>query len=468
MSYQTVELSFVGEESKSRSGYFSSQSSVNMYIASQRAGRTQRALHAWPGELSFSTTVGSNRGVHNWNGVLYQVSGNTLQRIASDGSRTNVGSIAGSGRCVFAGSQANLVIRDPVKTFVYDGSTVSEITDIDLEAGNTVALINNQFIYQGTGSRWASSDVGLPTSISGLNYATAESSGDDLLQIKTFNERLYFGGTDSIEVWYNSGVGSPPFDRVAGATSNVGIASSYTMANSEEFLYFLGSDRIVYKQSSYQPQSITTLSIARELRNAETVSDALGFVVKLDGQTFYIIQLVSAGITLAFSQDTEEWVRLSTGTELGSHLIDSYTYIYDKHLISDTDGNLFEWDFKTNTSNTNPLIRQRDTAPINGLALGAPGKRLLTSRIELLMEVGVGTATGQGVNPKVMISVSIDGGNSFDKEVWVAVGRTGQSLVRVEWYGMVSFYELVVRVRSSDPNFISFHSAAIDLRLDGY
>lgn len=465
---KTVPVNFVGGENNSRSRFWSSQSSVNLYVDVQKDGRTPSALLPWPGEKMFSAgSSGTTRGMIEHNELLYIIVDTSLIEIDSLGNRTTRGTIPGTGRCSMATDGTNLVIRTGTATYNYV-STVAQIVDPDLENAQTVCMINNQFIYQGTGARFGVSDAGDPNVINGLNYATAETYPDDLVQVYAFNEKVYFGGEDSIEVWYNSGTGTPPFDRIQQSTAQVGLASPFSMANSDSYLYFLGSDDIVYRMSSYQPESVTPSAIAKEFRESVT-SDAQGYVVNLDGQHFYIVQLPTSSLTLAYSEATGEWIRLSTGVtpDLPRNVMNGYSFTFGKHLICDYDsGDVYEWDFDTYTSNGSTIIRQRDSAPINGLQLGSPGKRLLMSRAEIMMETGVGN-TNQP-DPEMMVSASIDGGRSFTNEDWIKIGREGDSVRRVEWYNMLSFYEIMLRVRVSDPNFIGIHSAAIDLKEAGW
>ena len=432
------------------------------------AGRSSEALLAWPGEKPFSSgSAGISRGMIYHNNNVYLVIDESLVQIGPSGSRSTVGTIPGEGRCSLATDGTNLTIRNGIKTYNYTTS-LAEVTDTDLENAQTVTYINNQAIYQGTGNRYGVADPGNPTTINSLNYGSAESVGDDLVQVYAFNERLYLAGTNSIEIWYNTGTGTPPFDRIQQSTSQVGVASPFTIGNSEDYIYFLGSDNIAYRMSSYQPESITPSTIAKEFREADT-SDAQGYVVKLEGQTFYIVQLPTSGVTLAYSEATQEWIRLASGvsTPFGRHLMNGYVYAWGKHLVSDYDsGDVYEWDFDTFQSNTGTIIRQRDSATIGAEKVGAPGNRLAMSKAEFIVETGVGNSNVE--NPVAMISASYDGGRSFTNEDWIPLGRIGETRRRVEWYNMATFYDIIIRFRVSDPAFIAIHSAFIDLDVAGW
>lgn len=465
--YVNVPVNFVGGESRSRSRFWSSQSSVNFYVDVQGSGRSESSLMPWPGEKAFSAgSVAINRGLYATStGDLYTVNDNTLYSVDSSGTQASIGTVGGAGRCSFADDGANLLIA------------------ID---GSTVTYINNQFIVTGSGSlylyngstlslvslptistdQWAVSNAGDPSTFQAFNVATAEAAGDNLLQAYVFQQKLYLAGSKSIEVLYNSGTGSPPFARIEQSVTNtLGIASNYSMAASNDYLYFLGNDGAVYRTSAYQPLSVTPPSIAKEI-NSGVFSDAYGFICRLHGVSFYVLQLPTAGLTLAYSELSGEWTRLSSGTSLARHLVNGYAYAFDKHLVVDNDSSdIYEWDFDTYQSNSSTIIRQRDGAPINGLALGAPGERLIMNKMTILMETGVGNTDIP--NPKIMVSASYDGGRSFTNEDWIEIGREGEAVKRIDWYNMATFYDLVPRVRVSDPAFIALHGASIEVKRAG-
>ena len=58
----------------------------------------------------------------------------------------------------------------------------------------------------------------------------------------------------------------------------------------------------------------------------------------------------------------------------------------------------------------------------------------MMSRLELIMESGTGTITGQGENPRVMIEPSYDGGRTFESGSWARIGRLGEHILKVEFF----------------------------------
>ena len=87
--------------------------------------------------------------------------------------------------------------------------------------------------------------------------------------------------------------------------------------------------------------------------------------------------------------------------------------------------------------------------------------------MEFIMEKGVGLITGQGEDPKIMVEASYDGGRTWSPGTWMRIGRMGDFNIRAEWYSMKSFYDMIVRLTTSDPVAYNLYSATIDIRLAG-
>lgn len=505
-----VPINILGEWNTSRSRQYSPQVTLNLYPEVTTAARTNGALMCWPGMKGAAYSpygsgaysgyfpVGQNRGLHVFKNELYEVRDQGLYKITdtagvlgyagatSYGNPTRIGEVFGTGRCVFADDGVIMVIVADGRVYEYDGTTFAEIVDPNLDQPNAVAFINNQWIYDGLDGGFIVSDVGDPASLDPLNYATAEALGDDLIRPYAFNQLLYLFGEKSIEVWYNSGVGNPPFDRVEGGIIAKGIAGIYCICNTDQFLYFLGDDRNVYQLISSQIRPVNTAPIAHAIENYGTVSDAFMFNLKLEGQDFIVLSFPTENVTWCYSETTNFWFQITSGSQGGRHLANSYAFCYGKHLIgitevpmtSSTDFtklSICELDINTYTDVANEYyitngtqIKERVIAPINGDLIGAPGNRVMMNKLHLIMQTGVGIETGQGSAPVVMLSLSTDGGETWTSEYQVGVGAGGNYQRKVEWWNLASFYDGTIKIRFSDPVFVSIERAIITIDSAGY
>lgn len=469
MSFQTVPVNVAGPSYQSRSRPLSSQSTVNFYQEFDESGKTPTVLHSWPGQTLFGSAGGIDRGIHVMSGLLYRVSGEKLYSVNSAGSHTEIGDIPGSDRCIFANDGESLFIVTGGVVYQYNSlsGVLSEVSDADIVGATAVDFLNNQFIYTKP-NLFIVSDVGNGASASGLNAAQAESQPDDLLRAYVFDQIVYMFGEHTIEPWYNSGAGLPPFDRIDTQMMSIGLAAVHSVAHNDMFMYWLGDDRQIYQASGGAARRISSKAIAGAFEGYSSVSDAVAWTMTFQGQNFYIISVPSQGKTWALNESLGEkgWFELSHAD--AQYNVTSYSFYNGKHIAADQlNGNLYEIDIDAYDNNGEMIKRKRVMSSIHGGMVGQPGKRLQMSRFELILETGVGLISGQGEDPKIMIEASYDGGKSFEHGGWMRVGRLGETNVRAEWFSLKSFYDLIIRITTSDPVHYTILSGAIDLRTAG-
>jgi len=472
MAFQTVPINITGPSYQDRSRPLSVQETRNFYPEIVESGKDQFVIKSFPGQkLLGSTTAGIDRGMHQMNEIAYRVVGDSLYKVLSDGVHTSKGEIIGYERCTFADDGVNLFINSHGRTYHYDSSadSLSIVADTSIIGALSVTFINNQFAYTFP-LLTVFSDVGNGASASSLNAVGAESDPDELLRDYAFDQVLYRFGKRSIENWYNSGVGTPPFDRIEGQIINVGLAATHSVNNTKEFIYWLGSDLNVYRARGGQDQVVSTAAISGAIGDYSFVGDAFGEVFTLDNKDVYVLTFPTANKTWALIEELgkDGWFELSDGVSTDQYKIGSLFDMYGETLVGHkSNGELYTLDFDTFTQNGNTWQRRRTLTSINGKVFNQPGKRVQMSRMEFIFESGTGLSTGQGDNPRIMIEASYDGGRSWSTGTWIRVGRLGEFNVRAEWFSMKSFYDMIIRITASDPVAINLYSATIDLRLAG-
>lgn len=460
-----VPINLTGPSSQGRAKFFSNQRTLNFYPEKSPSGFI---LNSFPGCKAFSTGNGPDRGAFVHKNILYQVSGTSLYTVDTSGVRTNRGAITGAERCIFDGLLDTVIITTNGSVYEWDGTTLTLATDADLETPDSCAHLNNQIIFDGDDGRWASSDVGDGISVNSLNYATAESNADDLVRVWVHNQTLYLPGDKTIEPWWNDpNATQPPFSRIEGGIIPVGLAALHSMAGNDQGFYFLGDDKNIYFVVGTAYQRVSTINIANQLENMSVVSDAQGNTFTIQGQNFYSITFPSEDRTFCFNESVgieAGWFELSSETSEGRYLASSHVFFNGKNYVTDyRNGNIYELDINTFDEFEEEIIRIRDSAPITGIALGKPGKLLTMNRFELIMETGVGGIDNE--NPIVMLSFSDDGGRTWSTEEWATAGKSGDFIWKVEWFGLGSFYNRIMRVRTSDKVYWCIHSAAADIEV---
>ncbi len=477
MAFTTVPVNVTGPSYKDRSRPLSVQETRNFYQEVSSSGKDEFVTKSFPGQKLFgSTDPGQERGSHEMNQVAYHVIGNRLVEVNSNGKQAELGNIPGTDRVIIDddGESMFIVANGFVTEYNRILQTVTPVTDPDIVGAKSVTYINSQFAYT-FDNVTVFSDVNNGASASGLNAIGADSKPDKLVRDYAFDQILYRFGTESTENWYNSGVGTPPFDRIEGQFFNVGLAAIHSVDNSRDFIYWLGSDLQVYRARAGQEQAISTAPIAGAIQSYSRVDDAFGTVFSFDDKYFYQITFPTANKTWCLIEELgkDGWFELSEDTipgesGLGRYNAGSILSAYDKVLVFDREnGEAYSLDFNTYDQNGQTWQRRRVLGTIDSEKLGQKGKRVQMSRFELIMEKGVGTVSGQGDDPQIIIEASYDGGRSWKAGTFMRIGRLGETQIRAEWWDLRSFYTLELRMTTSDPVPYNIYSGAIDLRLAG-
>ena len=468
-----IPVNLTGGSYKEKSRPLSNQETRNFWpkaIPMDKA-RSQYVLQTFYGLKSWKTQAGSkDRGMRENQGNLYKVTDTTLYQVAEDGTHTALGLITGSNRCIMSALGAQIIIANGGgKIFIWDGSTLSQNTNVNLGTPNGVAVLNNQAIYdQGTGQGFDVSDVGLPAEIDGLNNASAESESDNLIVPYAYRETLYLLGEKTIELWWNSGQGNPPFDKIQGAIINIGLGSKYSLAENPDFIFMLGHDRQFHTLtggSSAVNTVISTPAMAKELQGYAKVDDCEGWTMELEGQWFYVANFPSEDVTWVYPIGGE-WFKWGSGAT-GRIRASSYANVFDKHLVGEyNSGNIYELDAETYTDAGEAIIRYRDTAPIHSGLLKQDGKEFEINELQIFLETGIGLLSGQGEDPMIMVSVSRDGGKTFGTERMKKIGRSGDTDRKIIMKNWGRFDDsCIMRVRVSDPIAWSIYNAKVDMEL---
>lgn len=200
-----------------------------------------------PGITKLSTTLGPARGGFEWNGSLYNISGNSLIKITNilTGAFSTIGTIAGSANIKFAigFNDAVIVVKGGA---LYTLSKVDLLTDI---SGNSnfvacvdLAHINGRFVYiPADGDPAFFSDVGAAGTVQAASFFDAEELPDLNRGVINFKNTLYILGENSIELFRDVGTFPNPFARINGARIDFGYIGG--LLEYQSTFIFIGKEK---------------------------------------------------------------------------------------------------------------------------------------------------------------------------------------------------------------------------------
>jgi len=183
-----------------------------------------------PGIDTLATVSGVARGQFVWNGSLYQVSSENLIKITNTttGANSTIGTIAGNEiiQTAIGFNTAVIVVKGgAIYTLDKSDTLVTISGNSNFEPCDAVTHIDGRFVYIPTdGANPAFfSDIGAAGTVQVLSFFDAEELPDQ--NETTFNLRntLYIGGTDSFELFRDTGASPVPFQRLTGARIDYGF-----------------------------------------------------------------------------------------------------------------------------------------------------------------------------------------------------------------------------------------------------
>lgn len=434
------------------------QKRQNCYLEFQPEGEhTRVAIYGTPGlELFVSFGDTPARGMHSFpgNSKLYVVHRGTLWEVDNAGTKTNRGTLnTTSGRVSMANNGTQICIVDGTDGWIFNTSTnaFTEITDAQFPSSpTTVTFHNGRFIVnKGSTGEFYASDAYDGLAWTALMFATAESIPDNLIRVEARDELVLFGDLTT-EFWADTGSAGFPYARIPGSTLRWGLAARWSVAHLSGSFAFLAQNEmgevIVALLDGFGIKRLSNFELEHTINNYATVSDATAFAYMLGGHPMYQISFPTAGYTWLYDGSTELWSSLKSAN-INRHRAEVHANFINKNVVSDySDGSLYRLKPDVYTDNGDSIALELISAHVI-----EDDKNVAHWSLELLMDTGVGLATGQGSDPQAMLQVSRDGGRSFGTELWAGIGATGEYTKRVKWRRLGRARDAVYKVRITDP-----------------
>jgi len=463
----------IGQQSKSPN--LTAQKRVNLYLDIQaQADKTNVAAVGTPGLNLLSNPSGEiTRGMH-WmeqNDTLYVVQRDNLIAVQNNGSFATVATFPAStpadltSRVSMANNGAQICIVTGTHGYIFNINTsaLTNITSTMLYAADSVTFLAGRFIVNriNTGQFFIS---GLYDGLTwgALDYATAESSPDDLQAVVADAGMLVLFGTSSTEIWTPFADTAFPFIRINAAPSEGGLAAKWSLSKCAGQLTGLFRNRhgslVIAQLIGYVLTPISTPDIDFLIRDYVSPEDAVGFGYTMNGRQFYQITFRSQGASWLYEASSGAWSQLKS-YGFSRHLGDIGTGFGTKFIVSDyRNGQLYLLDSNATTDNGAPIEREITGSHSFSKALSSVTIR----RLRIDIEGGVGTATGQGSAPKAMLRISRDGGHTFGNELWVNLGAIGKYKTRAEWRRLGAARDWVFNIKISDPVKVIIIGAVVE------
>ena len=448
-------LNIVGFSNEYTYPLVDSQRTVNMYIHGDQSSLFS-VLIDMPGYkkvISLSESlVGRKLFPKTNSNRLYGVIGDKLYLFDTLLVPNNVGSISTFIGNVYMAANNNqqVILVDGTNGYIFDeiASSFSIISDPGFPTNpEFVVYIDGYFIVnEGGTNHFYICALNDGYSWDATRFASLTAQPDNVIGLGTVHRQLFVIGQISTEVWYNAGGADFPFRRQDNLILPYGCAASGSIATGENKLIWLsgnenGTGSVVMTDGTI-PAAISTPNIDIAIQGYGDVSDASGYIYKIDGHLFYELNFTSANHSWVYDLTTNAWFEREY--EGGNRYKgQSHAYYNGKHymLLYDT-GNLYELSSQYNDHDEVMFRRERTGIRIKDKL----SNRIIVNEIGFNFLQGVGDANGIYEDPIVFLSLSEDGGVTFGSRIPASLGRIGERKFKTEWSRLGIFNSLVIRI----------------------
>lgn len=426
-----------GLSNKSRSPSVTDQERVNLYSEISQDGERggKIAMYRMPG-LTGQSNYGANpcRGAWSHGDFKYYVNRDKLWKEANDGTQTELGTLLTSGGLVdMIDNGTQLMIVDGTAGYILTFATdvLVQIAG-DFPANPTsVTFLNLRFVatFANSGQYyWSAINDG--TSWDALDFATEESNPDNLVRVIADNGQLVLFGEFTTGFAGPTNSDDAAFGRIGAAAIEFGLASKNSLDKFDESLIFLGKNRLggvqVCTLRGYTRDVVSNADIGTLFSKYSGIDSATGFSFRHDDHSFYQINFTAENISWRYDGKTGDWTKAESSG--GRHRAELQINHQNRSYATDYEtGNTYLFDPDALTDNGATITRK------------FIGRHLTTGNVSVFaeiwidMQMGVGTTTGQGVNPQLMMRVSKDGGKTWGNERWADIGVAGDYTAKAKF-----------------------------------
>jgi hypothetical protein len=398
---------------------------------------------------------------------MYWVAGQNVFRMNSLLVPTKIGELTTfSGHVGIASNSTQMILVDGAFGWIYTYATGTfvKITDVNFPAlPSDVAFLDGYFyVSQGNSNIFRQSKLNDGLVWTPTVQGALTTQPDIIVGFGVLHRRLFIFGQKCTEPWYNAGAATGLTIR---RDNNLLLPYGCGAVDSIEVdygrLFFLasqsnGSNQIMMTTGAV-PQKISTWQVESSLQGYDDASDAYGFIYKISGMVFYGLSFTKDNQTWIYTVDTDKWSEAEQ-TEGKRSIIQTHCYFNKTHFIgSYKDGGVYEFSENIYENDGEQIQRLRITQPFYDQRY----RKISIDRVEIDCIRGVGTPSGVDSNPILFLSVSIDGGQTYEVNRSEETGKQGQFRHRCIFRKLGSAYDFVFKIQYYNRTKFSLMGASL-------
>lgn len=466
MPSQNIQFDIMGGYSKEEYAEFDPQETVNMFEVNASNGK--KALFPSPGlsltnGVEFVQSPGQKgRNCYVFSDRIFVVVGNAVYQCRQSGSTLDhslIGTIntarghVGISQLGITGANKQLSFADGVNAWVWDidASTFNQVLfGFTIRPLDITTFANRIIAINGETGQWYYSGINDATSWDIFNILNLQ-NGDFCTACTTLGDRLYIMGEISTQKYAaRQGATLFPF-QPAEPLIEIGCASASSVAQDFGILVWLSRTNSgvgsVVATTGGQIEPISNQAIDTAIDSIDNVSDASGYIYKNEnGHIMYRIAFTEGNLSFEYDFNTKKWAKIESAKKkdpYGRHLGQKHAYFRSKHYVLDyNEPKLYEM---SNLYGDDAGTRIR-RARVSSILEAPANKRINLNSVTLRLKQGTGGDCGLDEDPRVLLQMSEDDGESYGNAIGGDVGRIGRRTWETTYDRLINSRSVVFKV----------------------
>ena len=408
----------------------------NMVPVPKENGISKGYLRPGEGIVALGTGPGISRGAINWNGELYRIMGTSLVSISSANVVTVIGDVGSGGRVTFDYGFTYLAVTSGGRLYLYDGTTLAQVTDPDLGVALDVVWVDGYYMTT-AGEFLVITELNNPFAVNPLKYGSSEVDPDPIKAIWKLRNEIYALNRYTIEVFDNVGTANFPFQRISGAQIQKGTVGTFACCVFMDAIAFIGGGRneapAIYLGANGNAQKISTREIEEVLQEYTEAELSISYIEeKIDRAHQHLIVHLPRH-TFVFDGAASTALSMPVWFMLSSTVVDEdiwnateCIWCYDRWNVAHPTTTQFGYLVENISTHWGETIGWE----FGTLIVYNAGNGALFHDMELVSLTG---STAFGVDPTIWTQYSVDG-ITWSVEKGISAGTIGQRNKRLVWF----------------------------------
>ena len=279
-----------------------------------------------------------------------------------------------------------------------------------------------------------------------------------VLRVPGRGNLLFVFGKTVTELWTDVGAQIFPYQRNSAINIDYGVANQATIATSDNYVAWVGinekSGPVIMFSRGGDVEHISNDGIDFKLAQIANPSASSAFFFKQDGHLFYQVTFYDSRDNLTLTCDFSNKFKFYTMTDqyMNYHIAQRVAFFNNQYFfVSFSDGNLYELSSLLTTYDYGDRVCEIPRVRVCPTFSLKDRSRFVVNNINFPVEQGQDPAS-QGLlspnyHPRIDLTVSKDGGQTFSNGVSKILNRVGIRRNRVNFWGQGAANEFIPQFR---------------------